>query len=134
MILLKELLDHPETGRPLKKVLYRGDDKKFAKFDPAFIGKSTMSNTEGFWFTDSADAAQFYGEHVRAFVVTMSNPLVFTGEDFKNGYPKGTSYFAKLAKQKGYDGVIILDIIDGDRRSNVYCVFNASQITPATAS
>lgn len=134
MILLKELLNRLETGRPFKKVLYRGDDKEFAEFDPAFIGKSTMSNTEGFWFTDSADAAQFYGEHVRPFVVIMRNPLVFTGEDFKKGYPKGPPHFAKLAKSNGHDGVVITDIMDGDRISNIFCVFNANQITSTTAA
>jgi hypothetical protein len=134
MILLKELLYQPKTGKPLKKVLYRGDDNQFAEFDPAFIGRSTMSNTEGFWFTDSADAARFYGEHVRSFLVTMHNPMVFTREDFVKAYPKGPSYLAKLAKQKGHDGAVIMDIVDGDRESTVYCVFDPKQITATTSS
>lgn len=131
MIRLKEILETPTTGRPFEKTLYRGDDTKFTKFDSSFIGKSTGRNTEGFWFTDNADAASFFGEHVRPFKVKMHNPLVFTNEDFVKNYPHGPSYFARLAKQQGHDGVVILNIQDGNEVSNVYCVFNASQISPA---
>ncbi len=127
MIRLKEILDQPQTGKPLKKVLYRGDDKKFKNFDPKFIGKSTNVNTEGFWFTDSADAAMFYGENVRSFEVTMRNPLVFTYEDFTST-THGPPYFARLAKQNGHDGVVVQNIVDGDRESDVYCVWNVGQI------
>lgn len=128
MILLKELLDQPHTGRPLKRVLYRGDDTKFDTFDPKFIGKSTMSNTEGFWFSSTKEAAEFYGEHVGTFEVTMRNPLVFTHEDFVNGYPDGPPKFARKAKQAGHDGVVLLNVVDGDRVSDVYCVWNVGQI------
>lgn len=132
MILLTEILNQPVTGKPLTAHLYRGDDKKFSKFNHSFIGKATMANTEGFWFSNSADAAAFYGQHVREFEITMKNPLVFTDEDFRNGWPQGPPKFARIAKDKGYDGVVILNIIDGDRSSDVYCVWNTSQIKPVT--
>ncbi len=132
MMRLTEILNQPVTGRPVKAQVFRGDDKKFSKFDHSFIGQATMSNTEGFWFSSSEDAAAFYGQHVRAFEITMKNPLVFTDEDFIKGYPKGPPYFAKMAKERGHDGVVILNITDGDRTSDVYCVWNISQIKRLT--
>lgn len=132
MILLKEILEQPVTGKSLTTKVFRGDDTEFDTFDPKFIGKSTMSNTEGFWFSNSADAAEFYGHHVRPFEVTMKNPMVFSKEDFVKAYPHGPSHFAKLAKQRGCDGVVILNIIDGDRRSDVYCVWDPKQIRSLT--
>lgn len=128
MIRLKEILNQPQTGKPIKAKLYRGDDREFDTFDPKFIGKSTMANTEGFWFSSSPEAAQYFGEHVRSFEVTMQNPLVFTDEDFVRGYPKGPPHFARIAKQKGHDGVVIKNVVDGDRVSDVYCVWNVGQI------
>lgn len=118
----------PTTGVPFTVNVFRGDDKQFQRFDPSVIGRSTGADTEGYWFSSSEDAAGYYGEHVRPFVVTMNNPLVVSHEEFKNGYPHGPPYFAKLAKEKGHDGVVILDILDGDRYSDVYCVWNPTQI------
>ena len=132
MILLKEILGQPTTGKALTAKVFRGDDKKFDTFDPKFIGKSTMSNTEGFWFSNSADAAEFYGQHVRPFEITMKNPMVFSDEDFGQSWPNGPSHFARLAKQRGHDGVVILNIVDGDRRSDVYCVWDPKQIRSLT--
>jgi len=129
MIKLKSLLKEIKTGHPFRGVVYRGDDKQFEKFDYAFIGKSTGANTFGFWFTSSPDAAEFFGQHVRAFQITMDNPLVVTEEEFFKGYPDGPSKFAARAEMAGHDGVIILNIQDGDRRSNVYCVWDRDQIT-----
>ena len=127
MIRLKEILNQPQSGKPLKQVVFRGDDKPFTKFDASFIGKATMTNTEGFWFSNSKDAAEFYGEHVRPFEITMRNPLVFTYDDFVKT-THGPPHFARIAKQKGHDGVVIQNIVDGDRESDVYCVWNVSQI------
>lgn len=126
---LKEILDQPKTGQPLRKVVYRGDDKKFKTFDSSFIGKSTMANTEGFWFSSSKDAAGYYGQHVRPFEISMRNPLVMNDEDFLKGYPKGPPSFAKMAKEQGYDGIVLLNIYDGDMLSDVYCVWNPTQIS-----
>ncbi len=116
------------SGRPFRGVVYRGDDKQFTDFDYSFIGKSTGANTFGFWFTDSPDAAEFFGQHVRAFEITMDNPLVVSGEEFANKYPNGPSKFAIKAAEAGHDGVIIQDIMDGDRYSTVFCVWNKNQI------
>jgi len=132
MISLKEILSQPSTGKELTAKVFRGDDDPFPKFDPAFLGKSTMSKTEGFWFSNSADAAEFFGQHVRPFEITMKNPLVFTDEDFRNGYPHGPPHFARIAKERGHDGVVIQNITDGDRVSDVYCVWNTKQIRPLT--
>jgi len=108
--------------------VYRGDDKLFGRFLSRFIGKSTGVNTGGFWFSDSEDAAGFFGQHIRKFKIDLHNPLIVTSEEFSRSNPKGPSWFARKAKEEGYDGVIIQDIIDGDRRSTVYCVFSTTQI------
>jgi hypothetical protein len=128
MIQLKTLLTEIKTGRPFKGVVYRGDDKTFVDFDYGHIGKSTGANTFGFWFTDSPDAAEFYGQHVRAFEITMDNPLVVTDQEFIDAFPDGPPKFAIRAAEAGHDGVIIRDIIDGDRTSTVYCVWDKDQI------
>ncbi len=103
--------------------VYRGDDVKFNKFSPFYI-----KNTYGYWFTDNKQAAYFYGQYVRNFKITLNNPLIITDEQFLQAYPKGPTYFAKLAFNKGHDGVIIKNIMDGDTISTVYCVFNEKNI------
>lgn len=109
-------------------LVFRGDDNPFPKFDYSKIGKSTGVNTFGFWFTDSSDAAEFYGQHVRKFKITLFNPMNVTSEDFVKHSPNGPAYWAQEAMKRGHDGVIIHDITDGDRQSTVYCVFDDSQI------
>jgi len=131
MIYLKEILNRPESGKPFAKIVYRGDDEAFAEFDPNMIGRNGYE-TVGFWFTGTKDAAEFYGEHVRPFKITMNNPLVFTSEDFRKGYPDGPPKFAKLAKNKGHDGAVILNIMDGNMCSDVYCVFDNKNIRTIT--
>lgn len=133
MILLSEILGRPETSRPFKKVVYRGDDEAFAEFDPEKVGRKGFE-TVGFWFSGTYDAAGFYGEHVRPFEITIKNPLVFDSEDFRKAYPHGPPHLAQLAKNKGHDGCVIFDIMDGDRWSDVYCVFSPQQIKPITQS
>lgn len=133
MIRLKSLLE-VKTGRRFRGVVYRGDDKQFTDFDYGAIGKSTGSNTFGFWFTSSPEAAEFYGQHVRAFVITMDNPLVVSEDDFVNAYPDGPPKFAVKAAQDGHDGVIIQNIMDGDRVSTVYCVWDKDQIAQVPTS
>ena len=127
MIRLSEILTELHTGRPLKQIVYRGDDTDFNAFDHKFIGRATMSNTEGFWFSSDPEAAQYFGQLVRKFEITMNNPLVFTDEDFRQTY-HGPPHFARLAKQRGHDGVVIKNIVDGDMVSDVYCVWNIEQI------
>ena len=122
MIKLRTLLKEEEI------LVFRGDDDPFPKFDYSKIGKSTGADTVGFWFTDSSDAAEFYGQHVRKFKINLFNPMHVTSKDFVDHYPNGPSFWAQTAMQKGHDGVIIHDITDGDRQSTVYCVFDDSQI------
>ena len=133
MIRLTEILNQPQTGKSFTKVVYRGDDEEFAEFDPEKVGRKGFE-TVGFWFSGTYDAAEFYGEHVRPFEITMKNPLVFTQEDFRKAYPKGPPWLAQIAKNRGHDGCVILDIMDGDRWSDVYCVFDKNQIKPVTQS
>ena len=131
MILLKTLLAEIKTGRPFRGVVYRGDDEQFTNFDYSFIGKSSGTNTFGFWFTNNSDAAKFFGQHVRAFEIAMDNPLIVSGEEFTGKWPDGPPKFAIKAAEAGHDGVIIQNIRDGDRYSTVYCVWDKDQIKPS---
>lgn len=133
MIYLTEILEEPKTGIPFKKNVWRGDDISFSKFDKSYIGKKGF-DTVGFWFADTSYGAEYYGSQVREFTITMKNPMVITSEDFINAFPHGPTFFAKLAKSKGHDGCIILDIVDGDTQGNVYCVFSPNQIKKSTSS
>lgn len=131
VIKLTEILNEPVTGKPLTKVVFRGDSLPFTKFDKANIGTGLGGeNSNGFWFSSSKDAAEYFGPFVRAFEITMKNPLVFSEEEFVKGWPSGPTHFAKIAKQRGHDGVILLNIEDGDRVGDVYCVFSEEQIRP----
>lgn len=109
--------------------VYRGDDEKFNTFDFSKIGSGVGGpNNIGFWFTNNPEAAEFYGEHVRKFFIYLSNPLIVSSDMFAKHYPNGPTYWAKIAYQEGYDGVIINDIVDGDIESTVFCVFDDFQI------
>lgn len=79
--------------------VYRGDDEPFTKFDSKMIGSGVSSGkATGFWFTDSADAAGYYGQHVRKFRINMNNPLVVSSEEFRRNFPNGPTWFAKKSK------------------------------------
>ena len=127
MIFLTEILNQPMTGRPFRRLLYRGDDKIFTRLSTKHLGKGLGGGDKtGFWFTSNLDNASFYGEHVRQFWITMKNPKVLTYDDFiKTSH--GPPYYAHIAKLEGYDGLVILDIIDGSHNSDIYCIFNPTQ-------
>jgi hypothetical protein len=121
------------NGEP--EILYHGSDKKFNVFDDLRIGiKTSLPIWEtnykpiirGFYFTDNYNTAhsytfneeteKFYGKkYVREFFLNIKNPKIIDIKD-KFGDP---SYWDKsldkkviFAKNKGYDGVIIKNIID----------------------
>jgi hypothetical protein len=119
MIKLKELLLNESTY-----IVYRGDDEQFSEFDYSKIKNRTI----GFWFTDNKENAEFYGEYVRKFKITLNDPLIVSAEEFANNNFRGPSYWSRKAYLLDKDGVIIRDIIDGHKISTVYNVFDTHQI------
>ena len=127
MIKLTEILNQLVTGKPFRRVVYRGDDKKFTRLSTKYLGKGLASGDRtGFWFTSNPDNASFFGEHVRQFEITMKNPKVLTYDDFVQT-SHGPRHYAHVAKQEGYDGLVILDIVDGSHFSDIYCIFHPTQ-------
>jgi hypothetical protein len=120
-------------GAPL--TVYHGTDKQFSSFSAKHIGQATGAPTHGFWFTNKRSAADFYhsGEEVGGRVIAshlrMTRPLEVSREEFAEGYPKGPASWAKKAREEGYDGAIIHDIVDGDEPSTVFAVFEPEQIS-----
>jgi len=114
--------------------LYHGTEHAFNTFSLARIGCMTGCNTHGFWFTDNRKAADYYhsgaecGGRVITALLVMENPLLVSSEDFAKHYPHGPASWAKKARERGHDGVILRDILDGDTRSTVYAVFSPNQI------
>jgi len=81
------------------------------------INKNNMlidANTEGVIYEQRSE------EQVYTAYLTMDNPLIVEG-----GHP---STIANEALQKGYDGAIIKDVVDGNIESDIYVVFDQSQI------
>ena len=117
---------HPHLGYRV----WRGDDVRFKEFDSRKIGTGFLGRTRGigFWFTDDRGAAGFFGHIVRPFTLFLGSPRIFTADEFRSLYPKGPSDLARMAEVDGHDACVIRDIQDGDRISNVFCVFNAGQI------
>src|SRR5437868_3476122 len=103
----------------MRVTLYRGDDEPFTQFDKNMIGRNCF-NTVGFWFTDNREAAEFYGEHIRPFIVTYNVPMEVSYEEFKN-IREGPNHWARLAFSQGYDACMIHDIVDGNVQSTVTC-------------
>jgi len=114
--------------------LYHGTEHEFTAFSRAYIGRMTGCDTHGFWFTDNPQAANFYhsgaecGGRVISAFLTMENPLRVSSNQFREHYPHGPAYWAKQARERGCDGVILSDIVDGDTQSTVYAVFFPNQI------
>lgn len=121
----------PETG---KSVTLRG----FHATDKPIEGDLNPDT----WFTNKSEAADFYysGEETggRKFEadVTFQNPLVVSEEQFRSRYGEkggnGPPYWMQKAWEEGHDGVILTDIIDGDKRSTVFAPIIQKGTHPST--
>lgn len=86
------------------------------------------------WFTNKSEAADFYysgdqlGFKYEADVV-FQNPLVVSQADWAST-THGPPYWLDQAHQRGHDGVIIPDIVDGNRESTVFCPIIGQGATP----
>jgi len=109
--------------------VYRGDDTLFEHFDDRKIGTGlTGGRGIGFWFSNCADAAAYFGEHVRPFTLIVSEPKVYTWDEIVANYPHGTCRLAVDAFINEHDCCVIPDYQDGDRVSTVYCVLDKELI------
>jgi hypothetical protein len=113
---------------------YHGTEHAFDRFDARQIGRMTGSDTRGFWFTSDRNAADYYhsgtecGGRVITARLTMENPLEVTAEQFAASYPHGPPWHVERAILAGHDGLILRQIVDGDTRADVFCVWDAEQI------
>lgn len=109
-------------GRPLK--LYHGTTANFDQFDPRQgIGGAN-------WFTADPDAASMYaygdGARLHPVYLKMENPLRVHADD-----RKGTSYWARTARRRGYDGLMVTS---DDFPGVAYAVFRPENIRSAVGA
>jgi len=83
---------------------------------------------EEYWFSDDWDASRYYGPNTIVATLNFKNPLVVTSDEFKEKGRGPSSYWAKKAREEGYDAVVIHDIVDGDMFSTVCAVFDSTLI------
>jgi hypothetical protein len=77
----------------------------------------------GLWFAENPKLTGYYGPNQYKVKLNFKKPLVVSEEEYiKNKL--GPTYWARKARDEGYDAVIIQDIIDGDTESTICCVFN----------
>lgn len=85
-----------------------------------------------YWFSDDWEASRYYGQNTVIATLDIRNPLLVSSEEYTENarkFSRGpSSYWAKKAKEEGYDAVIIHDICDGDMFSTVCAVFSPTQI------
>ncbi len=143
------------NGKP--KIVYHGTNSNFNVFDPAKFNQNEQHGDyvgEAFFFADTIEKAQKYGNNVIPVYLSIKNPLIIDTEStaqkfreqfkgmFKEGNPKireliGGKYdyyeilksnprqIREYLQNKGYDGLI--DNIYGQ-----YAVFENTQIKSAT--
>ncbi len=138
-----------ENGKPL--VVYHGTNKSFDKFDPETRGSINEADSDsrmGFFFSDDAEVASSYstravyelgedtaGANVMPVYLMMKNPMIVNWD----GFDYDSEYAADKileAQNKGNDGVIFRNIVDGTagnvmEESTTYAVFDPSQIKSA---
>jgi len=139
-----------KDGHPL--VVYHGSpDLRFLKEDGKFKSRSERYTGEedpgkAFFFAGDHTVASTYADPLRAWDYQNSEPGVFAAY-LKLTNPmivhaggkkwRGTAGFVAEAKEKGHDGLIIYNsldvynIADKPKLTDVYVVFNSSQIKAA---
>ena len=149
-----------ENGE-LKLVYHGTPNADFQQFDLSLAGKSTKAKSakEGIWFASRPETAETYsgfeqepgstgGPGIGQYYLKMTNPKIIDMDDlFKNNIERFDSisiaYEMKLAKQEGYDGLILKNNFDTgpkklfDREAfkktrrmpqDMYAVFSPDQI------
>lgn len=112
------------------KTVWHGTEKgPFVEFDAKKVGCMTGGYTGGFWFAGEKSAAEHYhsgkelGGRTMECYLKMANHLEVTEQMFRDNYPHGPGFWAKMAKANRCDGVVIRDIVDGDERGDVFAVW-----------
>ena len=122
-----------------EEVFYHGTSVEFDVFESKDVPHKKAMYGEGFYFTDSEKMAQQYATrsyiagrgkspHIKEVSLNMINPLRMKHSDVYKTVGREmdlTSY----AKEKGYDGLIITDLIEeGYNMGNENVVFDPFQI------
>ena len=139
-------LSHPITknrdGSPID--LYHGTEvRPFDKFDVSKAGYFTSTAVQGIpekqaiWMSNDKESANYFGPRVMRCHVRMRNPLIVTPEERASGgkyrtannYGLGPTELVSIAKEKGHDGLVMLDSLDGmGPASNVYASWNPENV------
>lgn len=142
-----------ETGEP--KVVYHGSVHNFTEFKTSAIGNMS-GDKSGFYFTsDKGIAKSYYSKEtgkaldnlllffglgklkrydptVYELFLNVKNPKAYESKEANEIFNEREQKAAE-AKEKGYDGVIFENVIDGPpTRQDVRIVFNPNQIKSAT--
>jgi hypothetical protein len=131
-------------GEPLK--VYHGTPAEFENFDKAKIGSNYGNFTQGIFFTDNFEEADYianenYGKienakpNVKEAYLSIKNPIVVNVPESNFEWESvPTNYFDKHADQlfyeaetNGNDGIIINGKLEG-KSTKLYVVFEPSQI------
>jgi len=113
---------------------YGNEDEYYYYFDD-MKGKNITSDgpyaTEDEAMKHGIEDANNYNKHIRKdtftspYYLRIENPLVL------DSYDTGVKQTISRAKAAGHDGVIISDVFDGDRYSDVYIIFSTFQVKSA---
>jgi hypothetical protein len=104
-----------ENGKPL--ILYHGTNADFDIFEEG-LGK--LEKNRGIFFTDNKEAADAFAVNnkIKEVYLNIRNPLIIEGkgEHWLNiefeGKKIDTDMLANLARERGYDGVILRNVAD----------------------
>jgi GNAT superfamily N-acetyltransferase len=118
---IKKISENIETN------WYHGTDRDFDAFDNNFIGSMHGRSKSGFWFANSADMARYFGHDIYTVHLNLGKCKVYTEEEYEET-GLGQAQLATLAKNEGYDSIMLKDIIDGDSFGTVVCVFDGNII------
>lgn len=128
-------------GQPVR--VYHGTNASFDVFDRAMSGKGPSKL--GFWFTDSPDFAENFGDVLMPAYLALRNPKRLTQEQWgrlREAHGGDAAFFAKMRDDlmaQGYDGIIVpggmtklgkMEVRD----PGVMAVFEPTQVKSATGN
>jgi hypothetical protein len=121
-----------EIKEPLPTIWYHSTEDDAVEVARDFrnhnIDPTGVVKGEEYWFSDDWDASRYYGPNTVVARLNFKNPLIVTSDEFRESRGGPSSYWAKKARNEGYDAVVIQDIMDGDMFSTVCAVFSVELI------
>jgi len=122
-----------EHGYTIGPVYHGSDSAPFNCFEQKRVGSATQVDTVGFWFGANRNAVGFYhsgfsNDRKRVMAVLLRGRFMDVSTEEFISQTHGPCVWAARAKDLGFDGVIVRQIIDGDTRGDVFCAFDARNI------